>query len=276
MSNKEYPVKTIPPFLKWAGGKRWLLAKHPELFSISPKEKYIEPFLGSGAVFFYISPQNSILSDLNKNLIETYKAIKNDWASVLKELNVHQENHSKEYYYIIRDEISKKPAKRAAQLIYLNRTCWNGLYRVNKNGKFNVPIGTKLKVILDTDNFEAISLKLKNTTLVCSDFEETINNCSKNDLLFVDPPYTVCHNKNGFLKYNETMFSWNDQVRLRDTLFRAKKRGARVIITNANHESIQQLYNGFGNLKATERPSVLSGDSRHRKMVDELIITSWN
>jgi len=261
----------IVPFLKWAGGKRWLIRSCPSLFDI-PFERYFEPFLGSGAVFFYIQPANAILSDSNQALIETYQAIKDDWQKVAGGLKNHQKNHSKDYYYLIRDQKMKSPYERAAKLIYLNRTCWNGLFRVNQNGWFNVPIGTKTDVALETDDFEAVANLLQTAELICSDFENIIDRSKGGDLLFIDPPYTVKHDDNGFIKYNEKLFNWDDQVRLRDAVLRAKERGVRVILTNANNSSIRNLYKKYFDIRSFKRSSVLSGKSEFRGTVRELII----
>jgi DNA adenine methylase len=142
-------------------------------------------------------------------------------------LKVHAKRHSKKYYYYLRDEAKPTSlAGQAARFLYLNRTCWNGLDRVNLKGKFNVPKGTKSKVILDTDDFEAAAKALGAATLVCSDFATIVDMAEKGDLIYADPPYTVHHNMNGFIKYNEVLFSWEDQTRLRDCLLRASERGA--------------------------------------------------
>lgn len=261
----------IVPFLKWAGGKRWLISSYPD-FLAHPFNRYIEPFLGSGAVFFHLTPKKSILADRNKELIETYQAIKDDWERVGQELKKHHKNHSKKYYYSIRDSKPRNLCVRAARFIYLNRTCWNGLYRVNLKGKFNVPIGTKQRVILDTDNFEAVSRLLKNSDLISGDFEEIMELAGKNDLVFADPPYTIKHNLNGFIKYNEKLFSWDDQKRLRDAVVRARARGATIIISNANHPSVRELYKGIGTQKVLTRSSVLAADSGNRGKYQELVI----
>lgn len=209
------------PFLKWAGGKRWFISQFPGFF---PKKynRYIEPFLGSGAVYFSLQPASAILADANINLISTYRAIKDDPEGVVRELEKHHGNHSSEYYYNIRDaEVPSAPEKMAARFIYLNRTCWNGLYRVNLHGKFNVPIGTKSKVIMPGDDFKGVSDLLSSAELKDCDFEDVISMAEKDDFVFVDPPYTVKHNDNGFIKYNENLFRWDDQVRLRDSLLKA-------------------------------------------------------
>ena len=259
------------PFLKWAGGKRWLTSSYPELLQ-HPFRRYIEPFLGSGAVYFYLAPNRALLSDSNSELIETYQAIKDDWRRVKKELHKHNRNHSKRYYYAVRSMRPRSPYTRAARFIYLNRTCWNGLYRVNLNGQFNVPIGTKSSVLLDTDDFEATSKLLLTAELWVADFAEVISQAGRNDLVFVDPPYTVKHNLNGFIKYNETLFSWEDQVRLRDSIVEASARGASIVLTNAYHKSIKQLYRNIGTQRRLHRYSILAADSAKRKICDELVI----
>lgn len=260
------------PFLKWAGGKRWLVQNHRYLFETS-YERYIEPFLGSAAVFFYMQPKRAILSDRNECLIDTYRSIKDDWESLYSRLVQHHAHHSKEYYYQIRSKEYEQKVDQAAQFIYLNRTCWNGLYRVNQSGRFNVPIGTKSSVILPTDDFESISTVLSGVDLLATDFETTISNAGKNDFLFVDPPYTVKHNNNGFVKYNQTLFSWDDQIRLCESLVDAKNRGAKIVVTNADHESIRKLYKKDFKIAKVERLSIISGKSEARGRVSELVIT---
>jgi DNA adenine methylase len=261
----------VVPFLKWAGGKRWLVSSYPELLNRSYK-RYIEPFLGSGAVYFHLAPERSILADRNEELIETYQALRDAWHSVERELAKHHRNHSKNYYYAIRDSKPRTAHTRAARFIYLNRTCWNGLYRVNLNGKFNVPVGTKTNVVLESDNFRTVSNLLKTADLRAGDFEPIINEAGQDDLLFVDPPYTVKHNLNGFVKYNETLFSWEDQIRLRDCIRLATTRGASVVLTNAYHQSVRKLYKGIGQHRRLKRASVLAADSEKRKLCDELLV----
>lgn len=265
--------KPVIPFLKWAGGKRWMIYGHPELF---PKEynRYIEPFLGSAAVFFSLKPKKAILSDLNSELIETYCAIRDDYHRIETNLRKHHRNHSESYYYEMRSKRLRVTATRAAQFIYLNRTCWNGLYRVNLDGVFNVPIGTKTNVVLSTDNFQGISNLLKRVRLMNRDFEPIIAKAKEGDLLFIDPPYTVKHNNNNFRKYNEHIFSWEDQIRLCDSLLAAKARGAKIILCNADNESVIKLYKGIGTVFKLKRLSRLAGDPSKRQKTTELAIVN--
>lgn len=266
-------VSAMKPFLKWAGGKRWLFESGQ--FSL-PKYsgRYFEPFLGGGAVFFSFEPNKAVLSDTNSKLIELYVAVRDSLDELTTLLGQHASNHAKEYYYDVREKEFLTPVERSAQFLYLNRTCWNGLYRENLKGRFNVPIGTKQTVIFDSDDFPAWSKALSSCLIECRDFEEAIEDSSAGDFLFVDPPYTVRHNMNGFVKYNQNIFAWEDQVRLRASLNRASDRGVQFAMTNADHESIRDLYAGFGMHKTLLRHSVIAGSSLYRALSTELLVTN--
>lgn len=264
-------MNCVTPFLKWPGGKRWLMANHQDIFPLN-YNRYIEPFLGSGAVYFKLNPSQAILSDANSWLIDTYLAIQDDWERVYNTLKKHHKNHSNDYYYKIRSQKPRNKYTKAAKLIYLNRTCWNGLFRVNRKGEFNVPIGTKKNVIMDADNFAQTSKYLSNAIIMNYDFEEIIDKAKKDDLIFADPPYTVKHDNNGFIKYNEILFQWEDQVRLKEALLRAKNRGAKIVMTNAHHKSILELYGSDFELKTVNRKSVISGSAKYRGNCQEYLI----
>ena len=261
----------LQPFLKWAGGKRWLIDKLAPLFSQS-FGNYIEPFLGGGAALLALSPRRAMVGDINPELINCYRVVKNSPDSIFAGLVEYQKRHSKDFYYKIRADEPLGEFERALRFIYLNRTCFNGIYRVNKHGKFNVPKGSKDKIIFEDDNFRAISNALKNTTLVCSDFEELVDAACCGDLVFVDPPYTTKHNKNGFVRYNEKLFSWADQERLAESVERAAERGATVIVTNADHESVRSLYEELSALYfRVGRHSIIGGPSSTRSKVTEAV-----
>lgn len=245
-----------------------------DLEKIDRSNNYIEPFLGSGALFFSALPKTAILSDKNTELIETYQAVKDEPLQIVSRLTKHQKLHSAEHFYKVREKIPKNELDRAARFIYLNRTCWNGLYRVNKKGDFNVPIGTKTNVNLATDDWHAVADSLAEAKLLNQDFEISIEEAREGDFIFADPPYTVKHNNNGFIKYNESIFSWQDQIRLRDCLKRAAERGATVALTNAAHDSVLELYEKDFNIKTMERASVLSGVATARGKYKELFITA--
>lgn len=260
----------MQPFLKWVGGKRWL-AQSGLLRSVPKCVRHIEPFVGSGAAYFHLRPSSAILSDLNGDLINLYAIIRDYPDSLMQRLEMYQASHSSEHYYQVRRTSFTCPLERAAKMLYLNRTCWNGLYRVNRLGEFNVPIGTKTKVVMDTDNFPAISTLLQSTTILQSDFEPVGNMAMEDDFMFVDPPYTARHNNNGFLNYNETMFSWDDQERLHAALVRAARRGAKILVTNADHESLRLLYRAPFRYKALGRQSVLAGKKEARSRTTEAL-----
>lgn len=263
----------LDPFLKWAGGKRWLVDSS-QLRIPTSYGKYIEPFLGSGALYFRLAPGKALLSDLNSALIETYRAVRDQPNKILALLEEHQQAHSSDYYYAIRIASPSGSVERAARFIYLNRTCWNGLYRVNREGKFNVPIGTKTKVAFETSHLLAIANLLASADIGSGDFEQHVDNATEGDLVFLDPPYTANHNMNGFLKYNEKIFSWSDQVRLRDAAVRAANRGAYVIVTNADHHSVRELYAEPFKFEEVGRASVLAGKAVARRRTTEALFTA--
>lgn len=260
------------PFLKWAGGKRWFVAAHSK-FLPEVQGTYIEPFLGGGSVYFHLKPRRSMLGDKNPELIAVYQGIQADWRGVQRLLRRHQAQHCETYYYRIRKEQPTRLTAKAARLLYLNRTCFNGLYRVNKRGEFNVPRGTRDSVFRDSDNFERVAELLQTALLFTTDFESLIDQAGRGDMVFADPPYTVRHNVNGFIKYNEILFSWADQERLAAALARARCRGAIVVATNANHESVQQLYKSHGfEFSSVSRFSSLSASGQSRRALEELVI----
>jgi len=263
----------VSPFLKWAGGKRWLIEKHSDIFPLA-YNRYFEPFLGSGAVFFYLKPKSGVLSDVNRDLIITYKSVKQKYALVIDKLGKYQHKHSEKFYYKVRTKIENERVAIAARFIYLNRTCWNGLYRENKLGVFNVPKGTKNNVSLSADDFKGVSKLLKKFTLKCQDFELTINLSQAGDFIFVDPPYTVSHNNNGFIKYNQKLFSWDDQIRLKASLDRASDRGVKFIVSNASHVSLKTLYKDYHQQKL-QRASALASSYENRRRTEELIIKNF-
>jgi len=262
------------PFLKWPGGKRWFVARHPDYFPCN-YGRYIEPFLGGGAVFFFLRPKSAILGDINPELIATYEAVRDASREVAQLLTEYQSVHSKRHYYSLRGQEPKSREAVAARMIYLNRTCFNGIYRVNLAGEFNVPKGTKKAVLLETDDFPGAAKLLKKAELRHADFESIIDEAKEGDFVFADPPYTVRHNVNGFVKYNETLFSWDDQVRLADALHRAGGRGVKILSTNANHDSVRSLYRDRNFvLTTTSRYSSISAASESRKQFEELVIRS--
>ncbi|TCT22942.1 DNA adenine methylase [Thiobaca trueperi] len=232
--------------------------------------------MGAGAVYFHIQPKRALLGDINPELMNAYQVIKDDWQALESSLKYRQRRHREDadkYYYWLRARTPPQPSQRASRLIYLNRTCFNGIYRVNRRGQFNVPRGTKDKVIIETDNFSAISKLLAGAELMVDDFEVLVDRADKDDFLFCDPPYTVRHNYNGFRKYNEVLFSWADQERLASALLRAARRGAKILCTNANHQSVRDLYSSPEfKQQIVSRYSRISADNASRRYFEELII----
>jgi len=259
------------PFLKWAGGKRWFVDLYSNLLPTN-FNKYHEPFLGGGSVFFHLTPTSAVLSDLNADLINTYTAIKSDFSKVERRLMFHNRKHTKEHYYKVRAGIEGSAYSKAGDFIYLNRTCWNGLYRVNRQGKFNVPIGDRASILRTDDDFNSISNSLSDVELKVSCFSEALKSVGENDFCFIDPPYTVKHNTNGFIRYNETIFSWENQIALRDAVIGIKNMGGKALILNANHDSIVNLYKGVGRIIPLQRKTMLAASSMHRGVIEEVAI----
>ena len=265
-------MSDIPPFLKWAGGKRWLVSRYPH-FLPGSFARYYEPFLGSGAVFFWMNPKRGgIIADVNTDLINAYNEVRNRPTELIERLRMHQRDHDDDYYYQVRESIPRTGLDKAARLIYLNRTCWNGLYRVNRRGKFNVPRGTKNTVVSEDEDFFSVSRALQHIKIRRWDFEKTIDAAQTDDFVFVDPPYTVKHNFNGFAKYNEKIFNWEDQIRLAKAVNRASLRGVKILVTNADHPSVRSLYEDVGEIHPLPRASIISGSNAGRGSTTEIVV----
>jgi DNA adenine methylase len=263
--------ENVEPFLKWAGGKRWLFRRYQNLF---PKKigRLIDPFIGGGSSFFYLKPATAVLSDLNADLIELYLAIREHPRRISKSLVHYHHAHSVHFFYKARANKPMDPVRRAAWLLYLNRTCWNGLFRVNLRGEFNVPIGTKKTVFMSMNEFDNHSRLLQHSVLLQSDFEAIIDYAKHGDVVFADPPYFENKRNVRFLRYNSNIFSWSDQLRLRDALLRARVRGAICYVTNSNHRSLVDLYRGHGIIHELSRHCVLSGTMEGRKKDKEILV----
>lgn len=262
------------PFLKWPGGKRWLVHQYASLFPLQYR-RYLEPFLGGGAVFFHLKPQRAVLSDTNAELVNAYQCLQRYSRAIEKRLSDLQRKHNDALYYRIRETRPTGAIEQTVRFLYLNRTCFNGIYRVNLKGEFNVPIGTKDRVAYPTDYLQGIAACLQRASIRVADFEETIDKAGAEDFVFVDPPYTVMHNNNNFVKYNAKLFSWPDQVRLASAVKRAARRGAAVMVSNADHQSVRELYSDFGAHHRVDRTSILAADFLHRRKTTELLITSY-
>jgi len=233
---------------------------------------YREPFLGSGALFFLLRPKHAVLSDSCRELISTFEAVRDHPVGVLRFLAPLKPD--KERFYEIRGARSRGPAKRAAEFIYLNKTCWNGLYRVNGAGQFNVPYGApKSDLIAEPENLRACSgaLAQSGIELAVAPFDTALSGVGEGDLVFLDPPYVTTHNNNGFVDYNERLFSWDDQVKASEVAASAADAGAHVVVTNAYHDDVIALYKGFRTRELC-RHSTLASDSSARGPVKEAIL----
>lgn len=256
-------------------GKNWFVNREPSRFPQN-FNRYIEPFLGGGSVFFYLEPNNAILSDINQELIQTYISFKEEFPAVFEYLKIHYKNDSPNYYYKIRETQTRSTHTAAARMIYLNKACFNGIYRVNRNGAFNVPYGKHKCINLIKKELEASSQCLSNAQILCQDFEVTIDMSENGDFLFCDPPYAVLNEENRFVAYNADSFSWNDQIRLANSLKRALTRGVKIIMTNVDHPEVRALYQnipGF-ELDSVNRQCFISGTNAGRSIYSELIVSA--
>ena len=270
------PMRAMPrPFLRWAGSKRWLL-KHLAPLLPPRFRTYREPFLGSGALFFLLCPSRAVLSDKCTDLIDAYGAVGDGVSTIIRYLKPLKPD--RELFYAIRNQPSRGRLKRVAEFLYLNKTCWNGLYRVNSSGQFNVPYGMpKTDFIADFENLRACSRSLQkpNVKLRSCDFEAALEDVAAGDLVYLDPPYVNRHNNNGFIDYNESLFSWEDQKRLAARARELADKGVYVIVTNADNDDVLKLYRGFRSCTLT-RSSTLASDAKCRVHVKETILYSSN
>ncbi len=271
------------PFVKWAGGKRAIVSK---LISLSPIEfnTYYEPFVGGGAMLFELSPKKAVINDYNKELMNVYSCIKdeNKFTLMCKELNKHEINHSEEYYYKIRDldKDSKKfnkliDYKRAARTIYLNKACFNGLYRVNSKNEFNVPFGKKTKInTYDGVNLGIIYtyLNLNEIDILSVDFEEAVKDAKKGDFIYFDPPYDS--DTNTFNSYTENGFDKDEQRRLAEVFKKLDKKGCFVMLSNYNTPLIQDLYKDY-NFNYIKVKRNIGAKAKDRFEIEEVIITNY-
>jgi DNA adenine methylase len=237
--------------------------------------RYIEPFLGGGALFFALRPRESVISDQNPELVQFYRVLRESPLELYATLKRHADHHSDTYYYSVRSRQPEHALEKAARFLYSNRACWNGLFRVNRQGQFNVPRGTKLNVLLPTDDFVGWAGALVKASIYCADFEDSLAEPQEGDFVFLDPPYTANHNINGFRRYNEKIFSWDDQERLAKLARNAVKCGAFVAVTNADHQSVRELF-GFLQYRAVGRLSLISGAKHGRRQTTEALFLSRN
>ena len=271
------------PFVKWAGGKRQIIDK---LLKYAPDNfnTYYEPFVGGGALLFELQPKKAVINDYNSELMNVFECIKDEekFSNLCNELNHHEANHSEEYYYKIRDIDRNKSKynkmadyKKAARTIYLNKACFNGLYRVNSKNEFNVPFGKKNKVnTYDGPNLGIIHCLLNffDIQLMSGDFEDAKKKKKKGDFVYFDPPYDS--DTYTFNSYTEDGFGKDQQKRLSDVFKELDKRGCYVMLSNHNTSLIKELYKDY-NIHVIEAKRNINANGKKRGKVEEVIITNY-
>lgn len=272
------------PFLKWVGGKGQLLEQFKSLF---PKKynKYYEPFVGGGAVFFYLKPESGHINDINEVLINTYKIIKtkpHDLIELLRDLedkfHKTKDENKKEFYYDIREKFNdiKKPnLQKSAYLIFLNKTCFNGMYRENSKGGFNVPFGQyKNPTILNESNILEVSKLLKHIEITNTSFEECLENAEKGDFIYFDPPYYPLNKTSSFTTYSKDNFLEKEQEKLASLFKKLDKKGCYVMLSNSNTEFIEKLYKGY-NIKKIHANRMINSVSSKRGKILEIVVRNY-
>lgn len=271
------------PFVKWAGGKRQIM---DVLKKYIPKEynTYYEPFLGGGALLFELSPKKAVINDYNKELMNVYQCIKNDtkFIKMCQELNIYEKKHCEEFYFEIRNKDRDKNKfnrivdyKRAARTIYLNKACFNGLYRVNRKNEFNVPFNKKEKInTYDRENLNIIHmyLNLASIEILVGDFEQAISGAVAGDFIYFDPPYdsdTITFNG-----YTQSGFGKEDQVRLAKVFRQLDERGCYIMLSNHNTLLINELYKDY-HIHVVQAKRMINANGKKRGKVDEVIVTNF-
>ena len=271
------------PFVKWAGGKRQIIDK---LKMYAPYEfnTYYEPFVGGGALLFELSPKKAVINDYNEELMNVFDCIKDEtkFNKMCNELNHHEANHSEEYYYEIRNKDRDKAKfkrmpdyKRAARTIYLNKACFNGLYRVNSKNEFNVPFNKKSKVnTYDGQNLGIVHsyLNFNDVTILSIDFEESLKDAKKGDFIYFDPPYDS--ETSTFNSYTENGFGKEEQIRLAKVYKELANKGCYVMLSNHNTTLVKELYKDF-KIHVIEAKRNINSNGKKRGKVEEVIITNY-
>ena len=280
--------KIVKPFLKWAGGKRQIIHEI-EKYLPDSFNNYFEPFLGGGALFFHLTSQNSlfekqvVLSDYNSELINLYKVIKYEVDQLIEELEKHFNSHSEGYYYQVRNldrvdstiSYALSNVEKAARMIYLNRTCFNGLYRLNKKGQFNVPIGKSINLNLVNyfENLKSVRIALSDVDLYCKDFGQIIYYAEKNDFIYFDPPYLNYDDKQSF-SYISSGFNLKDHERLSELFNKLNNLGCFCMMSNSDIPVICDLYKNMS-IHKIKAKRMINVDMTKRGFVNEVIITNY-
>lgn len=261
------------PFIKWAGGKGQLLHALVSRLPVS-FGTYIEPFIGGGALFFAVSPPRSILCDLNGELMEAYTAVRDNPEALIQELDCLA--ISKAEFLRIRSSAPETAISRAARFVYLNKTCYNGLYRVNKAGRFNVPFGkwTKPPRLYDRATIEADSAALRDAELLCGDFEIATQRAKPGDFVYFDPPYIPTSATAHFTSYTRGGFGMEEQQRLAREYRRLDRIGVAALLSNSETPATRELYAGF-RLTAVPATRAINSKANRRGAITELLVTNY-
>lgn len=265
------------PFLKWAGGKSAIAERIRSLLPSDARERvYREPFLGGGAMFFYLQPQKAILSDTVKSLIDTYKMVQKQVELLIHRLEKLRVDHNDDHFYKIRDRFNRERSAevldRAAWLIYLNKTCYNGLFRTNRSGEFNVPVGRFANPrVVDPEKLRVASGLLSRAKLKHATFDELVRDAEPDDLIYLDPPYDPISKTSSFAGYAEGGFGREDQERLAETFRLLDERRCILALSNSDTELVRKLYAGF-DFCPIIAPRAISSKSATRGEVSELLI----
>ena len=276
----EQQPREAAPFVKWAGGKGRLLSQlRPLLPPSIARLRHVEPFVGGGAFFFARTPERALLTDINPALIATYEAIRDDVDRVIHGLRKLAAGHSKERYYEVRGRYNEGRrllgSTRAAMFIYLNKTCFNGLHRVNRKGEFNVPVGSyKNPKILNEEGLRAASAALQKATLVCTGFEDLLERAKPGDFVYFDPPYEPVSETASFTSYASGGFSRADQTRLRDVYRQLDRRGCKLMLSNSNVPFIRGLYHKY-RIDTVAAPRAISCNAEGRGKVTEVVVRNY-
>ncbi|MCH1881897.1 Dam family site-specific DNA-(adenine-N6)-methyltransferase [Agrococcus sp. ARC_14] len=262
------------PFIRWAGSKQRLLSQIVEHLPAKFRT-YHEPFFGAGSMYFLLEPERAVINDSCEPLIDMYRTIAAHPQAVFAQFE-DMDLLDREYYYMIRSSTKTDPIEAAARFIYLNRGSWNGLYRVNSSGAFNVPYGSpRSRTIIDWSHLAGASKQLRRagTLIQSGDFEQSLATVAEGDLVFLDPPYASSKKREGFVDYNEKLFTWEDQVRLAKCADRLRSRGAHVIVTNAYNSAIKELYPKFREFALVRRSSLAANVKLRRPVAESLLVS---
>lgn len=275
VSKNPIDLLSTKPILKWAGGKSFL---SKQIIEFLPKKigNYIEPFFGGGALFFSLENyETALLSDVNSELVHLYCVVRDCPEELMGALDKYSISYSEKFYYQLRAHVPHDAIEKAARTIFLNKTGFNGLYRQNSKGEFNVPFGKREKCprLYVRQNLLDVSQKLKRALLMCSDFEGVIDHANQGDVVYCDPPYIPLTQTSSFTSYSLDGFSIEEHVRLRDACVRASKRGAFVMISNSSTAMTADLYGNHFNLNTLKAPRFINAVGNKRGYVEEFLIT---